>query len=216
MLGLSGLERQRYNPYHVSIELANERCKVLTMLEDLGIRRFRMIDVRGSEKGLTRHLVKMSSKQIKKIPQDAFFETHGGRPEEATLAWFDTDGCDVCNTILSNGSFLISGRDIREQTFVYAFIAPNFDAYRAIITGLESKGLNPKVLKVEKYETKGTILTEKQERVLWLALKMGFFDYPRKIHSAEFARKAGVKPSTLSEITRRGIRRLLEHHFETG
>ncbi|MBI2937421.1 MAG: helix-turn-helix domain-containing protein [Thaumarchaeota archaeon] len=203
-----------YSPYSISIEIVNERCKVLALLKDLGINEFRMMDVRGSEKGVTRHLVKMSSKQIEKIPKDTFTKTHSDYPDEE-LAWFDTDGCDVCNTIVSHGSFLVSGRDIHDQTFVYTFIAPNFEAYRAIIFGLESKGLKPKVLKIERYEAKGRVLTEKQERVLWLALKMGFFDYPRKINSIEFANKVGVEPSTLSEITRRGMRRLLEHYFES-
>lgn len=59
------------------------------------------------------------------------------------------------------------------------------------------------------------ILTEKQERLLWLALKMGFLDYPRKINAVELSRRVGIRASTLSEITRRGIHRLLEQHFET-
>jgi predicted DNA binding protein len=57
-------------------------------------------------------------------------------------------------------------------------------------------------------------LTEKQERVLWLALKLGFFDYPRRINSIEFSKKLGIVPSTLSEMKRRGIRKLLKHYFE--
>jgi predicted DNA binding protein len=51
--------------------------------------------------------------------------------------------------------------------------------------------------------------------VLRLAFKMGFFAYPRKIHMSELSRRLKIKSSTLSEISRRGIRRLLEHHFET-
>ena len=58
-------------------------------------------------------------------------------------------------------------------------------------------------------------MTEKQERVLWLALKMGFFEFPRRITMLELSRRLGVGLSTLSEIIRRGIRRLLENHFET-
>jgi len=209
------MKRPQDEPYHIAIEVVNKRCKVLITLEDLGIRRFKVIDVRGLTGGLTRHLVKMPSKQIEKIPQGIFVKARvDSRFEEETSAWFDSDGCDLCNTILSNGSFLISGRDIEDHTFVYTFIAPNFTAFKAIISALEGEGLRPKVLKIEKYEPKGKILTEKQERVLWLALKMGFFDYPRKIDSAEFSRKVGVGPSTLSETTRRGIRRLLEHYFE--
>lgn len=65
-----------------------------------------------------------------------------------------------------------------------------------------------------KFELKTAVLTEKQERIFWLALKGGFFDYPRKIGLRELAEKLGVQSSTLSEIMRRGTRRLLEHYFE--
>jgi predicted DNA binding protein len=43
---------------------------------------------------------------------------------------------------------------------------------------------------------------------------MGFFDYPRKINMEELSRKLGISPSTLSEMIRRGIRKLLMYHFE--
>jgi len=82
------------------------------------------------------------------------------------------------------------------------------------VSTLEARGLTPKILKVVKFKPKSRILTDKQERVLWLALKLGFFDYPRKINSIEFSRRLGIVPSTLSEMTRRGIRKLLESHFE--
>jgi predicted DNA binding protein len=79
---------------------------------------------------------------------------------------------------------------------------------------LEASGLKPKILEIGKFKPKGEVLTEKQERVLWLALKMGFFDFPRKITMLELSSRLGVGLSTLSEIARRGIRRLLEYHFE--
>jgi predicted DNA binding protein len=80
---------------------------------------------------------------------------------------------------------------------------------------LELKGYKPKVRKMEKYKTSRTVLTGKQELVLWPALKAGFFEYPRKINSIELSKRLGIVPSTFSEITRRGFRRLLETHFNT-
>jgi predicted DNA binding protein len=35
----------------------------------------------------------------------------------------------------------------------------------------------------------GKVLTAKQEKVLWLAIKLGFFDVPRKIHTRELSKK---------------------------
>ena len=56
-------------------------------------------------------------------------------------------------------------------------------------------------------------MTKKQEKVLWIALKMGFFEFPRKIHMRELSEKLGISMSNLSEILRRGLRRLVEAHF---
>lgn len=127
----------------------------------------------------------------------------------------ESEDCDVCNTILSHGSFLVSGTSMKNYTFIYDFIVPNFDAYLGIISALESVNLKVKVLRLTKVRPKGKILTEKQERILWLALEAGLFDYPKRIDMVEFSRKLGISPSTLSEVVRRGVRRLLENYFES-
>ncbi len=186
------------------------------MLKDLGIQQYSLSDVRGLPGGPTRHLVRMPSKEITEIPEKTFTRIRGsGRLDGGASAWFDSDGCDVCKTILSQNAFLISGRHIEGYTILYNFVAPNFGAFKSIVSTLEASGLEPKILEVAKFKPKGKILTEKQERTLWLALKMGFFEFPRKITMLQLARRLGVGLSTLSEITRRGIRRLLEDHFET-
>ena len=93
-------------------------------------------------------------------------------------------------------------------------MVPSFEAYQKIVSAMESEGLKVNMLKIGKFEPHMEILTEKQERIFWLALKGGFFEYPRKIDTVELAAKLGISPSTFSEITRRGMRRLLEHYFK--
>ena len=208
--------RPRGEPYHVTIEIVNEQCRGLRMLRDSGIQQCTLVDIRGLPEGVTRHLVKIPSERIKEIPKGAFTKIRGSdKIDGQASAWFDSDGCDVCKTILSHSSFLISGRHIEDYTIVYSFVVPNFVAFKNIISTLEARGLKPKILEVGKFRPKGKTLTEKQERVLWLALKMGFFEFPRKITMLELSRRLGVGLSTLSVITRRGMRRLVEDHFET-
>ena len=93
-------------------------------------------------------------------------------------------------------------------------MVPTFEAYKGIISDLEKACGAVKVLKVGKFEQQIGVLTENQERIFWLALKSGFFDYPRKVGMAELAAKLAISPATLSEILRRGTRRLLEHYFK--
>jgi len=93
-------------------------------------------------------------------------------------------------------------------------MVPTHEAYRGIVTDLEKSGHKVTVRKVGKFEHQLDVLTENQERIFWLAFKGGFFDYPRKIGLSELSGKLGISPATLSEIMRRGSRRLLEHYFK--
>jgi predicted DNA binding protein len=209
------MEYRQVEPYHITIEIENKRCKIMKMLDRLGIQQFEMTDVRSYAPHSTGHLVRMSREQFNKLPKRLIKTQDNSIPEGEASLWLNSSGCDVCNTMLSHEAFLVSGRNVKNYTIVYSFIAPNFNAFKDIISKLESKGLKPKIVEVEKYTPKGKILTKKQESVLWFAYNMGFFDYPRKINSIELSDKLGIGVSTLSEITRRGMHRLLKDHFKS-
>jgi predicted DNA binding protein len=196
--------------YRVTLKIVNKQCKGLQMLKDKGIDEYNLRDVRRLSGGLTRHLIRVSSNQSQKLPADVSIQT---RRNNFVTAWIESDGCDVCNTILENGSFLVSGRYIRDYTIIYTFVSPTFDAYQNVVSTLDALGLKPKVLEMGRIRLNRTILTEKQEKTLWFALQMGFFDCPRKINTIELSHELGIATSTLSELVRRGIRRLLDHHF---
>jgi predicted DNA binding protein len=201
------------DPYYIAMEIENQRCKGLRMLENAGVEKYSLIDIRGVPEGPARHLIKMPPEKIKNLPEKLFTETRIDKSKGITSAWFNTDGCDICNTIFANGSFLISARHIKGYKIIYSFVAPNSDAFKKINSSLEAQGINFKVLDIGKFKPSSKTLTEKQERALWLALKMGFFEYPRKITMLQLSERLGIGLSTLSELLRRGLRRLLEDHF---
>ena len=201
-------------PYHVVIEVENRQCRILKKFASLGIKHLKVADIRSSSSGSVKHLIELDREQVKKIPKDFKIVVPRGKAESKPSIWFESEGCEVCNRILFRDAFLISGKSMEEHTIKYSFIVPTFEAYKNIIADLENSGHKVNVLKMGSFEPKKGILTEKQERIFWLALKGGFFDYPRKIGTQELSAKLGIKPSTLSEVLRRGTRRLLEHHFE--
>ena len=200
-------------PHYVALEIENKQCKGLRMLEDAGVKKYTLADIRGSLGGSTRHLIRLFPKESAKLPWELFTEMHIDKSGDITSAWFNTNGCHVCNAILANGSFLISAKHVKEYTIVYSFVTPNFPAYKQIISSLQEKDTKFKILEVGKFKLRSKILTEKQERVLWLALKMGFFEYPRRITMLQLSQRLGIGLSSVSEILRRGLRRLLEDHF---
>ena len=196
-------------PYHITIEVVNKNCRGLSILESLDVSQYTLKDVRGLPDGSTRHLINIAKDQISRVPEDKFTKISSNGE-----AWFDSKGCDACRTILSNMSFLVSARHVSSYTLIYDFVVPNYEAFQRIIKSLEDKGLSPNILEVTQFKRKSKVLTEKQERTLWLALKLGFFEYPRKIDSIELSKKLGIVPSTLSENMRRGLKKVLKHYFE--
>ena len=200
-------------PYQVVIEMENGACRVLAMLRKLGIQQFRIINVSGFEKTAIRHLVELPKKHAEKVYGRLNVHVRRKGCEKAYLC-ITTEGCDVCRTLLSRGAFLVSGRLIGEKTFNYSFVTPDSKSFSEVLGFFKEYG-KFRVRRIRKFGLKGRVLTERQEKVLWVALKMGFFDFPRKIEMRELAEILGIAPSTLSEILRRGIRRVLESYYES-
>ncbi len=198
-------------PYHVVIEVENKQCKMVRKLASLGFKHLKVVDVRSSSSGSVRHLMDVGEDQAHKVPKEL---TTKGHVEGKSSVWMESEGCEVCNTILSHDAFLVSGKSMQNNIITYSFMVPTFEAYQGIIGNLEKSGHKVNVRKIGKFEQQIGILTENQERIFWLALKSGFFEYPRQIGMAELAGKLGISAATLSEIMRRGTRRLLEHYFK--
>jgi predicted DNA binding protein len=180
-------------------------------LASLGFSHLKVVDVRSSSRGSVRHLIDVGEEQAKKVPQELAAK---GRVEGKSAVWLESEGCEVCSTILTHDAFLISGKSMQDNVISYSFMVPTHDAYRGVMADLEKAGYKVNVRKVGKFEPQIGFLTEKQERLFWLALKSGFFDYPRQVGMVELATKLGISTATLSEIMRRGTRRLLEHYFK--
>lgn len=198
-------------PYHVVIEVENKQCKMVKKLAALGFESLKVVDVRSSSSGSVRHLMDLGEEQAHRVPRELATKGH---VEGKSAVWLESEGCEVCNTILLHDAFLVSGKSLQGNIITYSFMVPTPEAYKGIISDLERSGHKVTILKVGKFEQQIGVLTENQEKIFWLALKSGFFDYPRQIGMAELAAKLGISPATLSEIIRRGTRRLLEHYFK--
>ncbi|MEM4190122.1 MAG: helix-turn-helix domain-containing protein [Candidatus Caldarchaeum sp.] len=59
------------------------------------------------------------------------------------------------------------------------------------------------------------VLTAKQEKLLKTALKVGFYDTPRKTKMAELARAFGTSPRAVSEMLRRAHKKIAESLLNT-
>ncbi|MBI5000110.1 MAG: helix-turn-helix domain-containing protein [Euryarchaeota archaeon] len=58
------------------------------------------------------------------------------------------------------------------------------------------------------------MLTEKQEQMIQTAFKRGYYDFPKRVGIKELSEMFQVSTATLSEILRRGQRKIIEKYFE--
>jgi predicted DNA binding protein len=195
-----------HDPLFVSVEVQNDRCRGLKRLHEVGITDFSFDDVRMTPSGAVRHFVRVSPDQ----PLSPFRREKG---ESHSL--FNCEGCSCVCTCITSNAVKVSCRLIRgSSTFIYSFVAPNYTVFQHIISELERAGYDPIVRKIVRRNASKTLLTRKQERVLWHAYTLGFFQYPRRVNTIDLPKKLGISASTFSEIYRRGIQRILTQHFD--
>jgi predicted DNA binding protein len=163
--------------------------------------------------GIIRHLIRIPTNKITKSPIQQSLSSSNNNHSGHTLAWFDSEDCPACQIIVLNNSLQITGASVNMDTVLYNFIVSEYQAFQDIVSALEAQGLKPRILEMSNGVSKDTVLTDKQERALWFAKALGFFNYPRSITQFNLAQKLGIASSTLSEQLRRGTRRLVENYY---
>ncbi len=121
---------------------------------------------------------------------------------------FSSEGCGLCRIISSEGAFLLSAK-AKGDVMRWQVIVSDRQSLRRLSSRLRSfPGFRILVLKNGR-----SILTPRQEEVLMTALRMGYFDTPRKLRTRELAKLLGVSPATLTELLRRALRNLMIEHY---
>lgn len=138
-------------PYHVVIEVENKHCKMVGKLSSLGFKHLKVVDVRSSSSGSVRHLMDLGEDQARKVTRALGAK---GPIENKSSVWLESEGCQVCNTILAHDAFLVSGKSMQDNVITYSFIVPTFESYRGILTDLEKAGQKLKFLKLENLSSK--------------------------------------------------------------
>ncbi|UCC93583.1 MAG: helix-turn-helix domain-containing protein, partial [Thermoplasmata archaeon] len=83
-----------------------------------------------------------------------------------------------------------------------------------LIWELQETGTDVELVRVSNAIDDGLRLTDRQLKIVEVAFKRGYYDYPKRISIRELARIFGVSTATVSEILRRGQRKIIKEHFE--
>jgi predicted DNA binding protein len=124
-----------------------------------------------------------------------------------------TSRCDICRILTDSDCFLISAETKSAGKVEWTLVMSDKDVLRGIFDRLKTKSVDAELIKLTKIDDKES-LTERQDKITHVAFERGYFDYPKRISLRELARMFEVSPSTLSEILRKGQRKIVLDYFK--
>jgi predicted DNA binding protein len=122
-----------------------------------------------------------------------------------------TRKCTACRTFAGADCFLVSGTTKPDGKLEWTLLGSD-TMVKTLLKELEDEHVAAEVVKVSKLEEEEE-LTARQEHILQIALEKGYFEFPKKITLRQLAKVLEVSPATLTEILRRGQKRVLQEHF---
>jgi predicted DNA binding protein len=123
-----------------------------------------------------------------------------------------THKCTACKTFAEANCFLSSATSKPDGKLEWVVLGSD-SMVKSLMKGLENQNVTGEVLRISRLRGEEE-LTSRQEGILQIALEKGYFAFPKKITLRQLARVLDVSPATLTEILRRGQRRVLEEHFK--
>jgi predicted DNA binding protein len=123
-----------------------------------------------------------------------------------------THKCTACKTFAEANCFLISATSKPDGKLEWALLGSN-TTVKSLMQKLESDNVTGEVIRISRLKDEEE-LTARQESILQIALEKGYFEVPKNITLRELAETLDVSAATLTEILRRGQKKVLLEHFK--
>ncbi len=169
--------------------------------------------------------IKCNSKNLDKVIEhleaseyiDDFEILNIDRKNGILMGVVKTSHCTVCRLFssvsecfLGSAVYEIANRSVRWK------LISNMRLVADIVDRLRDEGVDIYIDSVTpiKTESDSPELTYKQEEILFMAWKMGLFDFPRRISLNKFAEMLNLSPATVSESLRVALKKILNSYFK--
>jgi predicted DNA binding protein len=124
-----------------------------------------------------------------------------------------TNVCIGCCTIVSKETFLVGVRMDEDGRIHQRIISKDRQTVREAIDKLEALGHTVSLESLSTLDP-GSYLTSYQEDILHIATERGYFDNPKRVLLGELAEMFGISVSSMSEILRKALKKVMQEHFE--
>jgi predicted DNA binding protein len=128
------------------------------------------------------------------------------------LAVFSTNQCMVCRLLAGTECFLTGSTTTKDGRVSWTMLVTQKKALAELIENLKKINAQPKLVRLTEIQDTDE-LTMRQEQITRMAFERGYFDFPRRIGLRELAKMFNISTSTLSEILRKGQRRIMMRYF---
>ncbi len=123
-----------------------------------------------------------------------------------------TNECVACCSMVGSEAFLLESNMDKDGKTIWRLLATEKEAIRMIISDLEDHRYIVELRKLTSVDV-DELMTSRQEDILQIAYERGYFDYPKRISLRDLAAMFDISISTLSEMLRKGQRKIMEEYF---
>ncbi|HEY4705805.1 MAG TPA: helix-turn-helix domain-containing protein [Thermoplasmata archaeon] len=150
---------------------------------------------------------------IEAIRRNAFVQRASLQSTKAGKALASvTTKCLACSALAASSCFLVRATTQESGSLVWDLVAEDRDAVKGLVGSLGEAGVAATLDKLSEASDEDA-LTHRQEEILRAAFERGYFDYPKNIGVRELASMFHVSTSTVSEILRKGQKKVLREYF---
>jgi len=124
-----------------------------------------------------------------------------------------TNQCYSCQALHNTDCFIMSYAIIGKDEVEWKIVSPMEKSIIDLMNNLKEQGIEVKLISKVHLDP-DMLLTARQEKIMNVAYKRGYFDYPKRINIRELARIFEVSISTMSEILRKGEKKIIGSYFK--
>lgn len=157
-------------------------------------------------------IMRLKAENVENIIENISEFCHGIKVSKSSAKVFLKEHPCLIAPVLLRAGGIIRKVNLEGKKLIWDVVCDD-ESFLKILEALEREGVEHEIVYKGKFESE-EVITLREEEILKIALERGFFDYPRKIKLEELAKELDIAPSTLSEIMRRGMKKILCRFLE--
>ena len=129
-------------------------------------------------------------------------------------AWVESESCTACKFFASINMPIIGSRTVDKERVIFRLMAQSKKTADRLMREMTEVGLKPKIVDIT--ESESMEVTDREKEVLLYAFNHGYFEQDRGSSVTELADGLEVSPSSLSDVMRRALRKIVMEYLKNN